>query len=101
MTIIFEFPLRVGYQDLRVYRLGEPLNTAQQYSRTNSLWPIDTMHRGIFRCENPDFTVKSIPDGDIFNVRKECLITGSEVFRKCIVSLVLHTTTTHLHHPST
>lgn len=35
-----------------------------------------------FLCQDPDFTVRSIPDGDIFNVKKECLIKGSEVFRR-------------------
>ncbi|KAI0094589.1 hypothetical protein BDY19DRAFT_913591 [Irpex rosettiformis] len=39
------------------------------------------MSNGLFHCENSDFTVKSIPDGDIFNVRKECLTAGSEIFR--------------------
>lgn len=41
----------------------------------------------VFRCENPDFTVRSIPDGDSFNVRKECLIRGSDVFRRLIILL--------------
>ncbi|PSR71272.1 hypothetical protein PHLCEN_2v12786 [Hermanssonia centrifuga] len=32
-----------------------------------------------FHCENPDFTVQSVPDGDLFGVRRDCLIRGSEV----------------------
>ncbi|GJE87777.1 hypothetical protein PsYK624_038600 [Phanerochaete sordida] len=34
-----------------------------------------------FHCERPDFTVRSVPDGDEFLVRRECLAQGSEVFR--------------------
>lgn len=38
---------------------------------------------GEFQCDNADFTVRSITDGGIFSVKRECLTRGSEVFREC------------------
>ena len=34
-----------------------------------------------FRCDHADFTVRSVPAGDEFRVRRECLVQGSDVFR--------------------
>ncbi|KAI0702476.1 hypothetical protein BC835DRAFT_1320873 [Cytidiella melzeri] len=35
----------------------------------------------VFQCDSPDFSVRSVPDGDVFSVKRECLTSGSEVFR--------------------
>lgn len=42
------------------------------------LWPI-------FRCEKPDFIVRSIPDKVVFPVSRNALLTGSDVFRRCLL----------------
>ena len=41
-----------------------------------------------FHCERPDFTVRSVLDGEEFLVRRECLIQGSEVFRTSGLNLL-------------
>ncbi|CAL1696460.1 unnamed protein product [Somion occarium] len=33
-----------------------------------------------FQCDEPDFVVRSIPDGDCFKVQRQCLEQGSSVF---------------------
>ena len=39
------------------------------------------LHEGYY-CEDPDFTVITIPNGDKFLVRRDRLVQGSEIFRK-------------------
>ncbi|KAJ3541218.1 hypothetical protein NM688_g6116 [Phlebia brevispora] len=35
----------------------------------------------VFLCNHADLKVRSVPDGDVFKVKRECLVEGSEVLR--------------------
>lgn len=41
-------------------------------------------------CGQADLTVRSIVDGDIFKVSRECLARESEVFRERSVIFIIH-----------
>lgn len=41
----------------------------------------------LFTCGNPDFAIRSVPDGVVFQVQRAAL-NGSEIFRQLLFSLM-------------